>query len=120
MRKRLLKLTIAVGLIMALSIPAGAASLHFAHVDTECEFGIVTMHFVNNKTGGADPDTLTIIFNNTTVGPLAPDKVNRNVQHWFVDVKAEAGDGAFILENASTNLDGMLVLSDFECNKKKK
>lgn len=121
MRKRLLRLVIAVGVILALSIPAGAADLNDAHRNTGCEFGIVTMHFVNNKTGGPVDGDLTIIFDNTTI-VVSPDKILKNVNHYFVDVKVEAsaGFGAFVLEDASTALEGMLVLSDFKCNAKKK
>lgn len=118
MRKRFLTLATAVGLIMALSIPVGAADLPGRFLGTfDCAGGTVTLHFVNNQTGGAAAGEITVMTSNPTanIGPLAPSQVNKNVQHFIVVI-----NGGATLDSATTNLGGRLVLSDFECTPGKK
>jgi hypothetical protein len=112
MKKRLSTLVLAFGLAMALSIPAIAADLHGAHVGTECENGFASLHFVNNQTEGTTwAGTITVTFD--AGGPVvqSADKVNRNVQHFWV-----YNPSGTVLTGASTDLAGMLVLSDYTCN----
>ena len=113
MRKFVFVLALAISLMAALTVPVGAAELHAAHQNTikdKCKTGdIMLWHFVNNKTGGANAGLLTVEFSNgEIVSDVPPDKVLRNVQHWFVRGPAE-------LETANTTLAGMLVLSDNKC-----
>jgi len=112
MRKRFTPLVLVFGLAMALSIPAVAADLHGPHVGTECADGFASLHFVNNQTNQTEwTGTITVDFN---VGPQvvqAADKVNRNVQHFWV-----FNPSGTELTGASTDLPGNLVLSDYTCN----
>ena len=132
MRSRLTKLAIAVGLIMSLSIPVGAAELHAAHQDTPCNGTEVlrVLHFVNNQTGGQGDIHLWVSTNQgENLGPLHPDKSNRNVNHWWVTVSDDDLKGN-LLVTAWTNVgedeltsttstgDGKLVLSSYKCAKK--
>ena len=126
MKRKFMTLAIAVGLVLALSVPVGAAELKDAHQGTVCEGSevLVQLHFVNNKIPeGAAAGWLTVILNDggTTIGPVEADRVNRRTQHWTVTV-----GGADVLIDAFTTttiggtvqLEGMLVLSDFKCAKK--
>jgi hypothetical protein len=128
MKKRLVKLFIAVATIMALSIPAGAAELHDAHQGLDCKGNAIrTLHFVNNQTGGDDMVQLWIVFDDgTAINAGDPDRSNRGTNHWFVNV---IGDGHVELTNAYTTTQmggtdpgpvdqvgpGKLVLSDGKC-----
>jgi hypothetical protein len=117
MKRRLIVLLLALGLSVALMIPAGAADLHEPHTDMtfDCD-GIVTLHFVNNQTGGAASADIEVLLNGTTTVTDGPTKVLQNVQHYFINV-----DGGDTLTDASTgSLPGMLVLSDWECTPDKK
>jgi hypothetical protein len=109
------KFVIAAALIVALAIPVAAiaANLHNGQGST-CGDGFVgSFHFVNNQTGkNAPAGTLTVIFTDGTQ-IVAPDKINQSVQQW--DVQSNG-----TLEDASTNLPGNLVLSDFSCTPVKK
>lgn len=112
MKKRLSTLVLALGLAMALSIPAIAADLHGAHVGTECENGFASLHFVNNQTEGTTwAGTITVDFDSGPQVVQSADKINRNVQHFWVF----SPEGT-VLQGASTDLPGMLVLSDYTCN----
>jgi hypothetical protein len=103
----------AIFLVAALALPAGAADLHSDHVGTECPDGSVGVwHFVNNQTEGAAQGTITAIFDGNVVIVQLADKVLKNNQHFTIT-------GGTVLEDASTNLPGMLVLSDFTCESKK-
>ena len=118
MKRRLIVLSLALGLSVALMVPAGAADLHEPHTNMtfDCD-GTVELHFVNNQTGGAAAANITVLVNggSTTISE-GPTKVLRNVQHYHVDI-----DGGDTLVDASTgSLPGMLVLSDWECTPDKK
>ena len=97
------------GLLAALAIPAGsvAADLHNG-VGSSCAPDIGVFHFVNNQTGGAAAGTITAEFDNGDVVTVGSSHVNKNTQHFIVE-----SDGALV--DASTNLPGRLVLSDFSC-----
>ena len=89
---------------------AAAALLHGPHAGSSCPGGATgTYHFVNNQTGGAGAGTLTADFSTGSVVDSTPDKVNQNVQQWFI-----VHDGV-LLGTTHTNLPGRLVLSDLEC-----
>ncbi len=102
--------------IAALAIPATAiaADLHDPHTGGvySCPAGDEgTYHFVNNQTGGA---TATGHIEATfSTGSYDADAymVLRNVQHFSITAEGS-------LLDASTNLPGRLVLSDFSCDKK--
>jgi hypothetical protein len=110
------KLIAGIGLVVALAIPtvAWAADLHGPHVGTSCPAGFVgDYHFVNNQTQGTQTaGTLTAIFGGFT-HTVTAYKVNQNVQHFLV----EDAEGA--VTQASTNLPGRLVISNFTCEEKK-
>ena len=86
------ELSLALGLSVALMIPAGAADLHEPHTNMtfDCD-GTVELHFVNNQTGGAAAANITVLVNggSTTISE-GPTKVNQNVQHYHVDI--DGGD----------------------------
>ena len=128
MRKRLLRLVLAVGVILALSIPAGAVELHQAHQNTDdCKTlgGFTELHFVNNKIRGENAVYLWLVFDGGTMAAGLPHESNGGTNHWTVNI------GDFVLDNAFTTLEddgggqtpiestgpGMLVLSDFKCKK---
>jgi hypothetical protein len=117
MKRRLIVLSLALGLSVALMIPAGAADLHEPHTNLtfDCE-GTVILHFVNNQTGGAAAANITVWLNGgaTTIVD-GPTKVLQNVQHYYIPI-----DGGDTLTDASTPLAGMLVLSDWDCEHDKK
>src|SRR5262245_8684132 len=90
--------------------PARAANLNPGNKGATCN-GDGVWHFVNNQTGGQQtPGTLTVIFSCGTVTNPMPSKINQNVQQWVVTTT-----GNCTLQDASTNLQGTLVLSNFEC-----
>jgi hypothetical protein len=100
-------------MIMAVAAPLGAAELHEPHAGTSCGPGFEgTWHFVNNQTEGADTGSITVITDAGVTVQVA-DKTNRNVQHWWVV-------GGSTLIDASTDLPGRLVLSDYSCREVKK
>jgi hypothetical protein len=115
MKRRLIVLSLALGLSVALMVPAGAADLHEPHTGMtfDCD-GTVTLHFVNNQTGGAAAGSITVWVDGTTIVGAAT-KVNANNQHFHIVI-----DGDDTLVDAQTNLPGMLVLSDWECAHDKK
>jgi hypothetical protein len=117
MNRRVTTLVLAMGLAMGLMIPAGAADLHEPHtgMSFDCD-GTVTLHFVNNQTDGAAAGDIWVSLNDgATTIQEGPDKVLRNVQHYYVNI-----DGDDVLSDAWTQLPGKLVLSDYDCHKKKK
>ena len=109
------KLFVLAGLVAALAIPATAlaANLHEPHIGSSCPAGdIGTYHFVNNQTGGTGATgALNVQFSSGNQGPIAPYIVLRSVNHFSVTATGT-------LLGASTNLPGMLVLSDYSCKKK--
>ena len=109
MKKRLSLLTVAFAVagMVGMALPAAAADLHPPQADKSyCAYG--EYHFVNNQTGGEqEKGTITVEFSGGTVEATAY-KVNRNVQHFLVE-----GTGKLV--DAATDLDGRLVLSDWEC-----
>jgi hypothetical protein len=114
LRKTFVTLALALGLVVAMAVPISAATLHDPHQGTACPAGYEgTWHFVNNQTGGASAGTLVVQTDAGFSSELAPDKVNRNVQHWWVE-------GGTTLINAWSSLDGKLVLSDYSCREVKK
>ncbi len=125
MKRRWITALIATAVAMTLAIPVGAADLHEDHKGTDCEHGIVLLHFVNAQTDGTEwAGTITVMLDDwdnggTTIVQTA-DKVNKNTQHFWVPM--EGGDISDYEEliNASTDLPGKLVLSDYECDPGKK
>lgn len=91
--------------LVGVSSPAIAATLHNGS-GASCD-GLGVFHFVNNQTGTRTPGTLTAEFTDGTQ-MVTPSKINKNVQHFYVE-----STGTLI--DAETNLDGRLVLSDFTC-----
>ncbi|MPZ53610.1 MAG: hypothetical protein GEU79_12915 [Acidimicrobiia bacterium] len=115
MMKRHMTLLLTVVLAMALVVPVGAAELHESHVGTSCGDGQVgTWHFVNNQTEEDYTGTLTAVFDGSTVINVSASKIAGKTQHFFVEGVGE------VLDSASTDLSGKLVLSDFSCSHTKK
>ena len=112
MRKSIAAVTLAVGFSIPMVAPAIAADLSNGSSQT-CA-GAGTWHFVNNQTGGAPAGVLTAEFS-TSGGTISfstgPSAVNARNQHFLVTT-----DGGATLVDASTNLPGRLVLSDFTCD----
>ncbi len=102
--KFLLSLALAAGITNS----ALAVDLHNG-IGAACN-GIGTWHFVNNQTGGAAAGLLNAQFSNSNFTNVSPTKVLSHVQHFVVETY-----GNNTLVNASTNLPGMLVLSDYKC-----
>jgi len=107
---------ISVALVLSLVFALSFSSLVLAATlgnlsGQSCGDSIGTWHFVNNQTGGAAPGQLFASFDGVLQGPIAPDKVLGNTQHFYV-----TSDGT--LTGAYTNLPGRLVLSDFSCDVK--
>jgi hypothetical protein len=92
--------------LVGLSTPAIAAELSNGEGQT-CE-SIGVWHFVNNQTGGAAAGTLTASFSDGTSWTVEASKVLNTTQHFYVE-------SAGTLLDASTNLPGRLVLSDYSC-----
>lgn len=106
-------------LVVALGIPTAAWAANLSNGNGQTCDGPGTWHFVNNQTGGTQvPGQLTATFSvagvNETVTVGATTVLN-NTQHFFVSTL----EGATLV-NASTNLPGRLVLSDFTCDGGKK
>jgi hypothetical protein len=117
MKRKWLALITALGLAMALAIPVGAVELKEPHKGTECEGGFLRLHFVNNKVTNNYYGTLTAVIDGVTLAAVPADssKKNKKTQHFTLTM--EPGS---VLTTATTNLDGMLVLSDYECDEGKK
>jgi hypothetical protein len=103
--------------VAALVVPTVAisATLHNGQgVGGTCPRGqIGVFHFVNNQDGGTQSaGTIWVTFAHSTFSGLA-QKINPTVQMWWV----ESND---VLVDATTNLPGKLVLSDFSCVHAKK
>jgi hypothetical protein len=107
MNPKSLLVSAAVVALVGVGTPAVAAELSNAHGQT-CEH-VGVWHFVNNQTGGAAPGMLNATFSDGTVWAVAPSKVTKSTQHFYVESSGE-------LLSASTGaLPGRLVLSDFTC-----
>ena len=102
--KFLLSLALAAGITNT----AVAVDLHNG-IGAACN-GTGTWHFVNNQTGGAAAGLLNVQFSNSNFVNVSPYKVLSSVQHFTVTTY-----GNNTLVNASTNLSGLLVLSDYKC-----
>ncbi|MFC5728823.1 MULTISPECIES: hypothetical protein [Nocardioides] len=112
MKHRKLLVTAAAVALVGVSSPAIAAELSNAQGQS-CGDAVGAWHFVNNQTGGAAPGTLTASFSDGTVWTVGPSKITNSTQHFRVE-------SAGTLIDASTNLPGRLVLSDFTCEDTKK
>ena len=124
MRKRLLTLTVAIGLAMSLAIPVGAADLNEGQTGgvISCSTRFTVMHFVQNQyRGSGDPLTSSITVTLDIVGdgeevivhnfdPVT-DKFNRGTIHYFVTVTT----GSILLDAGSSIVAGRLVISDAKC-----
>ena len=128
MKRPSVRLAIALAALLALALPALAAELHEPHQGTACKAGEVgTWHFVANQTEGATEGWLVVDFDSgNLVGPLEPDKINRNVMHWWIrDAGTELVNARTYgdLNSASQypaggeGLAGKLVLSEWACKK---
>jgi len=104
--KSLLVAAAAVALV-GVSTPAVAAELSNAHGQTCDHVGV--WHFVNNQTGGAAPGSLSATFSDGTVWAVAPSKVTKSTQHFYVE------SSGTLLSASTGSLPGRLVLSDFTC-----
>jgi hypothetical protein len=92
---------------VGVSTPAVAAELSNAHGQT-CEH-VGVWHFVNNQTDGAAPGSLSATFSDGTVWAVAPSKVTKSTQHFYVE------SSGTLLSASTGSLPGRLVLSDFTC-----
>ena len=120
MIKRLLTLSVALGLAMAMAMPAGAVDLMENQAGAiSCEDGFEELHFVHNKIRGtADDGVIVITFGDGDGGMEVVEAVstfsNRGTVHYTVSVDPDFE----ILLNASDDIRiGMLVLSDAKCKK---
>lgn len=104
--KSLLVAAAAVALV-GVSTPAVAAELSNAHGQTCDHVGV--WHFVNNQTDGAAPGSLSATFSDGTVWAVAPSKVTKSTQHFYVE------SSGTLLSASTGSLPGRLVLSDFTC-----
>ena len=103
------KWIIAVATAVALSGAAAFAATLINFSGQSCGDLEGTWHFVNNQVSrGSGPGTLTAEFSSGVIVE-GPSSVNNSTQHFHV-----IASGSLI--NASTNLDGKLVLSDFSCS----
>jgi hypothetical protein len=126
------KLLWTLGLVAALAIPAAAIAADWANPNdelvgegakckgTDLGGGVIAdgawYHFVNNQLrpppGGKLPDgELTAEFSDGSTETVGPSLNNGPTQHFLVFSGA-------VLEDASTNLPGRLLLSSIECKKK--
>ena len=99
-----------VAVVMAVALSGGAALAATLSngAGQSCD-STGTWHFVNNQTGGEQtPGTLIATFTSGVVMASA-SVVNNNTQHFVVSASGT-------LVDASTNLNGRLVLSDFSCD----
>ena len=114
MKKQITALVMALALasLLGTALPAAAADLHEPQQGTECYGTVCVWHFVNNQTGG-DSDTYigADLSSGVTIADLET-KVLRNVVHYWVTT---TGPSPQVLNDAWTNNDGKLVLSDFYC-----
>lgn len=102
------KWIIAVATAVALSGAAAFAATLSNYSGQSCGDFEGTWHFVNNQVPqGSGPGTLTAEFS-SGVFVVGPSSINNSTQHFHV---IASGD----LINASTDLGGKLVLSDFSC-----
>ena len=108
MRRYLAVATMVTVATVGIATPVVAADLSSGHGSSCPEGSVGTYHFVNNQTGGAGPGTLTAEFSDGTVWVVGPTKVNQSNQQFVVE-----SEGALV--DASTDLPGRLVLSDFSC-----
>jgi hypothetical protein len=104
------------GMLVLLAVVAvSGASLMAATIGNlsgqSCGDFFGTWHFINNQTGGAPAGTLTAKWSSGDECTVGPSKVLSSTQHFNC---AAAGT----LLEASTNLPGKLVLSDFSCETK--
>jgi hypothetical protein len=120
--KRLSTALLAVGLMMALAIPATAADLHEPHEGTMCEFGFQQLHFVHNQHDGQGDinDTIDVTFSNADgdlFGPftLPATKANRGTVHYTIQVDDSASFLTTLVTASDSIGPGMLVLSDYKC-----
>jgi hypothetical protein len=104
-------------LSMGLAFTAGssfAAELSNG-IGTRC-IGIGDWHFVNPQTGlDAPQGTITVDLGSCGTVSASSDQVNNRMQHFRLT--GIAGDCTLL--GASTDLDGKLVLSDYDCDDKK-
>jgi len=119
--KRLSTALVAVGLMMAMAIPASAAELHEPHQGTTCEFGFKQLHFVHNQHDGEGSlaSTIDVTFSldggpPITVFDLPATKANGGTVHFTIDIP-ELGVETTLVTAVDDIVPGMLVLSDYEC-----
>ena len=100
---------IAVATALVLSGAAAFAATLSNYSGQSCGDFEGTWHFVNNQVPqGSGPGTLTAEFSSGVL-VVGPSSINNSTQHFHV---IASGD----LINASTDLGGKLVLSDFSCD----
>ncbi len=108
MRRITTAATLALAFTASMTMPAIAADLSNGSGQSCAEGQTGVWHFVNNQTRGEGPGTITVVFDNAVIVQGAT-KVNRSNQHFTF----EHVGGTLV--DASTNLPGRLVLSDFTC-----
>lgn len=108
MKKTITAASLALAFTASMTMPAIAADLSNGNGQSCAEGQTGVWHFVNNQTGGAAPGTIVVLFDNAVIVQGAT-AVNRNNQHFTFEHLGGT------LVDASTNLPGRLVLSDFTC-----
>lgn len=120
MKRRLSTALLAIGLMTALAVPAGAAELHEPHQGTTCEFGFKQLHFVHNQHDGEGSlaSTIDVTFSlggvEITSFDLPATKANRGTVHFTIDVP-NLGVETTLVTAVDDIAPGRLVLSDYEC-----
>ena len=110
MMKRQLRMAVAMALGLASGVTLSADIGNLS--GQSCGGDIGSWHFVNNQTGGAGPGTLTAAWSSGDTCTVSPSAINKSTQHFNCTASGQ-------LLNASTNLPGKLVLSDFTCTEVK-
>src|SRR5687767_12951586 len=98
---------------LALGVSGTALAVDISNATGQsCGADSGTWHFVNNQTGGASAGQLTATWDSGDSCTVTASKVNQSSQHFYCTATGE-------LLTASTNLNGRLVLSHFDCDTKK-
>ncbi len=124
MKRRLIALTAAVGMLMALAaVPVSAVPLEAKHLDVACSGGFLELHFVHNQLRGTSTEgaAITITFANAAGDT---DTITYPRTHWnggTVHYTISVDPSYTSLVSVGDNIDvGKMVISDAHCKGDKK